>query len=113
MTGISLYPLASAAVGVACAAVGVYAVPAEPERAVMDRALLRTAVATAAACAWALWRDEVGATLVPFAATTFLLGHLRVRARDRARARRRGRRPGIPAQPSSSPSSSPSRGSSR
>jgi hypothetical protein len=73
-------PLASAVVGAVCAAAGVYAVAPVPERAEMDRALLRTAVAMAAACAWALWWDEVLATLLPFIATTFLLGRLRVRA---------------------------------
>jgi len=129
MTGISLYPLASVAIGVACAAAGVYVVPAVPERAEMDRALLRTGIATVAACAWALWRHEVAATLVPFVAAIFLLGELRVRLRDRARTRARtrtqaqaraqararmsSRRPRFAAQPSSPPSSSPSRGSSR
>jgi len=141
MTGISLYPLASVAIGVACAAAGVYVVPATPGRAEMDRALLRTGIATVAACAWALWRDEIAATLVPFVAAIFLLGELRVRLQDRARTRARTRalaqeyaqtqgqaqaqaqaragassgRPRFVAQPqpSSSPSSSPSRGSSR
>ena len=124
MTGISLHPLASAAVGAACAVAGVYAVPPDPERAEMDGALLRTGVATAAACAWALWRDEVGATLVPFVATTFRLGEVRMRALRKQTELERAARPprGLaaaplpaqpPAQPSSSPSSSPSRGSSR
>jgi hypothetical protein len=83
MTGIILYPVASAAVGAACAAAGVYAVPPIPERAELDRALLRMGVATAAACAWALWLDRVIATLAPFVAATFLLGRLRERAADR------------------------------
>jgi hypothetical protein len=83
-------------VGVGLATVGTFRVPAEPARTETDRALLRLALAAAGACAWALWRDQTVATMLPFAAATLLLGG--------GAARR---------QPSSSPSSSPSRGSSR
>lgn len=86
MTGISLYVLTSAAVGAGCAAAGVYAVPALPARAEMDRALLRTGVAAAAACAWGLWRGQAPVTLLSFAAATLLLGEVRVRALERAHA---------------------------
>lgn len=75
----ALGPMTAAAVGAACAAAGVYASPAEPQRHEMDRALLRTGIVMAAACAWALWWDEIGATLVSFVVATYVLGDVRLR----------------------------------
>jgi di/tricarboxylate transporter len=72
-------PMTAVAVGFVCAAAGVYASPAEPRRHEMDWALLRTGIVMVAACAWALWRDEVGATLLSFVVATYVLGEVRLR----------------------------------
>ena len=69
----------SAAVGAACALVGVYAGPRVPERANLDRALAVTALAATAACAWSLWRHELAATMLTFVAVTYLAGEFRSR----------------------------------
>ena len=75
-----LSTMTAASIGVAIATVGVHAVPPEPTREQSDRALLLAAVVTACACAWALWRDQLVATMLPYAAATLLLGNRRAGA---------------------------------
>lgn len=76
--------LTAASIGVAFATVGAYLVPPEPAREEADRSLLCAAVVTACACAWSLWRDELVATLLPFAAASLLLSGRRAGAVARA-----------------------------
>lgn len=103
--------LTAASVGVGLATVGAFRVPAEPARTETDRALLRLAVAAAAACAWALWQDQAFATMLPFVVATLLLGggdaHGVCHAVDGRNAR------GPRSSPPDHSSSSPSRGSRR
>ena len=75
-----LNALTAASIGVAFATVGAYLVPAEPTREQMDRSLLCAAVVTACVCAWSVWRDELVATLLPFAAASLLLSSRRAGA---------------------------------
>lgn len=76
----SLSALTAASIGVALATVGAHIVPPEPTREQSARALLHAAAVTACACAWALWRDQTIATLLPYAAATLLLSSRRARA---------------------------------
>lgn len=76
----SLSALTAASIGVALATVGAHIVPPEPTREQSARALLRAAAVTACACAWALWRDQTIATLLPYAAAALLLSSRRARA---------------------------------
>lgn len=69
----------SVTVGAACALAAVFAGPRVPERINMDRALAVTAAAATAACAWALWRNELAATMLTFVAVTYVAGELRAR----------------------------------
>lgn len=69
----------SSAVGIVCALAAVLAGPRVPERINIDRALAVTAAAAFAACAWALWRHELPATMLTFVAATYLAGELRAR----------------------------------
>jgi cytosine/uracil/thiamine/allantoin permease len=69
----------SAAVGSACALVGVLTGPRVPERVNLDRAMAVTATAATAACAWALWHHELAATTLTFVAVTYVAGELRAR----------------------------------
>ena len=73
----------SVAVGAACALAGVFAGPRVPERINLDRALAVTALAAGAACAWALWRHELAATMVTFVAVTYVVGEIRARRASR------------------------------
>jgi hypothetical protein len=72
--------LTAASIGVAFATVGAHVVPPEPAREEMDRSLLYAAVVTVCACAWSLWRNELVATLLPFAAASLLLSGRRAGA---------------------------------
>jgi hypothetical protein len=76
----SISAMTAASIGVALATVGAHIVPPEPTREESDRALLRAAAVTACACAWALWRDQALATMLPYAVATLLLGNRRARA---------------------------------
>ena len=69
----------SAAVGTASALSGVFAAPRVPERVNMDRALAVTTAAALAACVWALWRNELAATMLTFVAATYVAGEVRAR----------------------------------
>lgn len=71
------------AVGAACALAGVYAGPRVPERVNLDRALAVAALAATAACAWALWRHELAATMLTFVAVTYVAGEFRARRAPR------------------------------
>jgi hypothetical protein len=76
----SLSTMTAASIGVALATIGAHVVPPEPTREQSARALLCAAAVTACACAWALWRDQLGATMVPYAAGILLLSSRRARA---------------------------------
>ena len=76
----SLSTITAVSVGVALATVGAHLVPPAPTRDELDRALLRAVAVTACACAWALWRDQLIATMLPYAAATLLLSSRRARA---------------------------------
>jgi len=69
----------SAAVGSVCALAGAFVGPRVPERINMDRALAITAAAMTAACAWALWRHELAATMLTFVVVTHVAGEVRAR----------------------------------
>lgn len=75
-----LSTMTAASVGVALATVGGHIVPPEPTREQSDRALMCAAVVTACACGWALWRDQLAATIFPYAAAVLLLSGRRARA---------------------------------
>lgn len=76
----SLSTMTAASIGVTLATIGAHIVPPEPPREETDRALLRAAAVTACACIWALWRDQLVATMFPYAAATLLLSSRRARA---------------------------------
>lgn len=67
------------AVGAACALAGVFTGPRVPERINLDRALAAAILATAAACAWSLWRHELVATILTFVVVTYVVGDFRAR----------------------------------